>query len=369
MEAHKMTNDLTTVTGCLQEAIDRLEDNLYSMGVNATYNPTTGYYALLDEILNIAPSVGGLNLTTSITLTKSPSIVYDGDTVLLTAIVHCDYDDRTSTNADLKGVLQGATVTFKDNDTVLGTSVTDVNGIATYTVSNITGGNHSFKAVFDATGTDYHSANQTITVEAITSPYTKVEYLQSTGSQYINTGYILKANDKVEVTFSSQGRNAYEEIFGARKSNSDYNAYVLFSRFARRNNLTFNRSGNEREGNGIDLNTIYTAYCDGATCTLKQGDTLVQTVTSTGTVNDCINSCGLFTINTDSGTGFTKDTFSNMKIYSFKIINASNEVVMNLVPVVDDGVGYMYDTVSQTLLTNNGTFQYGNVVNQNGGGK
>ena len=51
-----------------------------------------------------------------------------------------------------------------------------------------------------------------------------------------------------------------------------------------------------------------------------------------------------------------------MKIYSFKITNSSNEVVMDLVPVRDGTTGYMYDTVSGELMTNTGTFLYGSDI-------
>ena len=153
-----MTNDLNTITGVLAEAVDKLEANLNSMGVYATYDPTEGYLALLDEILNIAPSVGGINLSTAISLTNTPSVVKAHDTVLLSATVHADYDDRSQANIDMNGYLQGATVSFYDGNTLLGTGVTGADGVATFTVTDISYGSHSFKAEYDGTGTSYDSA-------------------------------------------------------------------------------------------------------------------------------------------------------------------------------------------------------------------
>ena len=46
-----MTNDLSTIEGCLQEAIDKLENNLLDKGVVTSYNSNDGYFDLLDEIL------------------------------------------------------------------------------------------------------------------------------------------------------------------------------------------------------------------------------------------------------------------------------------------------------------------------------
>ena len=153
-----MSNDLNTISGVLAEAVDKLEANLNSMGVYATYDPSEGYLELLDEILNIAPSVGGINLSTAISLTNTPSVVKAHDTVLLSATVHADYDDKSQANIDMNGYLQGATVSFYDGNTLLGTGVTGADGVATFTVTDISYGSHSFKAEYDGTGTSYDSA-------------------------------------------------------------------------------------------------------------------------------------------------------------------------------------------------------------------
>jgi hypothetical protein len=205
------------------------------------------------------------------------------------------------------------------------------------------------------------TATITVQVEPVI-PYQQVEYLQANGSQYINTGYILKANDKVEVSVSMQGSGTYNGVFGARKNDYQHNAYALFGRFGSSNKFVYTRTGQEKSGNTISTNVIYDVTTQGSTCTIMQGDTLVQTLTNTGTIEDCANPCGLFVLNTHTGTGFNKDTYGYMKIYSFKITNSSNEVVMDLVPVRNGTTGYMYDKVSGNLMTNNGTFLYGNDI-------
>ena len=190
--------------------------------------------------------------------------------------------------------------------------------------------------------------------------YQTVEYLQSNGSQYINTGYILKANDKVEVTVSMQGSGSYNGVFGARKNDYEHNAYALFGRFGSQNKFVYTRTGDERSGNTINTNVIYDVTTDGSTCTIKQNGTLVQTLTNTGTVEDCVNPCGLFVLNTYNGAdGFNKDTYGYMKIYSFKITDSNDNVVMDLIPVREGTTGYMYDKVTGDVLTNYGTFLYG----------
>lgn len=204
----------------------------------------------------------------------------------------------------------------------------------------------------------YNNVSDTATVNYMA--YQPVEYLQSNGSQYINTGYILKANDKVEVRVSMQGSGSYNGVFGARKNDYEHNAYALFGRFGSSNKFVYTRTGQEKSGNIISTNVIYDVTTQGSTCTIMQGDTLVQTLTNTGTVEDCVNPCGLFVLNTYNGAdGFNKDTYGYMKIYSFKITDSNNNVVMDLIPVRDGTTGYMYDKVTGNLMTKSGTFLYG----------
>ena len=245
--------------------------------------------------------------------------------------------------------VEGATISVTGSDSSLYTGITNTNGIATVTVT--------VNANTDFTCT-YNNVSDTTRVNYMA--YQTVEYLQSNGSQYINTGYILKANDKVEVTVSMQGSGQYNGVFGARKNDYEHNAYALFGRFGSQNKFVYTRTGDERSGNTIRTNVIYDVTTDGSTCTIMQGDTLVQTLTNTGTVEDCVNPCGLFVLNTYNGAdGFNKDTYGYMKIYSFKITDSNDNVVMDLIPVREGTTGYMYDKVTGDVLTNYGTFLYG----------
>ena len=246
------------------------------------------------------------------------------------------------------------TITLNGSDSSSYTCTTDSNGVATKTINSSSG-----ILTFTAT---YNNVSDTCNVKILPLGYIPVEYLQSTGSQYINTEYVLKANDKVEVSFSSQGSLQYEAVFGARKNNYSQNAYLLFSRFGSQNKIVYNRTGQEKQGSNISLNTIYDVTCQGQTCTVKQNGSVVQTITTTGTVNDCVNPCGLFTLNTYNGTGFTKDYYSYMKIYSFIITNNNNEYERYMIPARNGNVGGMYDFVTNQFYHTYGTFSYGSDI-------
>ena len=153
----KITNDISTLNGDLVELGETVADNLVSMGVTGA-DASDGLTTLAGKILDIAPSVGGITPSVSIDISKTPSTVYVHDSILLSAKVNADYDDSSQVDVDLKGVLQGATVTFKNGNTTIGTAVTGADGIATYTLSNMGVGNYSITAHFDGSNTDYESA-------------------------------------------------------------------------------------------------------------------------------------------------------------------------------------------------------------------
>lgn len=125
----KMENN--TLNGALENLGELIATNLSAMGVlNA--NTSDGLTTLVGKILDVEPSINGLNLDTNITLQSSESTITPGNTIRLSATLKASYDDTTITNVDLEGVLTGATVQFLDGSTVLGTGVTDTNGVATF---------------------------------------------------------------------------------------------------------------------------------------------------------------------------------------------------------------------------------------------
>ena len=142
-----------------------LADNLKSMGVSSV-NETDGLTTLINAVLNIEPSIGGLNLDTSLVITTTQEIIGLGESIILTSTLRASYDDTTVVDVDLSGVLTGATVKFYNGTTLLGTAITDLNGIATYTYTPSQLGNFTFNAVFEGTEnfTNCNSNNVNVTV-------------------------------------------------------------------------------------------------------------------------------------------------------------------------------------------------------------
>ena len=123
--------------------------------VEASYAGDSNYTASVSS----ATPLNGAGTATTTTLSLSPSSgVLLGSSVLLTATV----------------TPSGATgsVTFYDNSAAISGAVTPTAGVATYSVTNIAGGPHSFTAVFTATGNygNSTSAPQSLTVPLVIQP-------------------------------------------------------------------------------------------------------------------------------------------------------------------------------------------------------
>ena len=170
-----------------------LADNLKSMGVSSV-NETDGLTTLINAVLNIEPSIGGLDLDTSLVITTTQEIIGLGESIILTSTLRASYDDTTVVDVDLSGVLTGATVKFYNGTTLLGTAVTDLNGIATYTYTPSQLGNFTFHTVFEGTENFTNCNSNNVNITVINAPTSLVlEADKSILSNYDNDNCVLTA--------------------------------------------------------------------------------------------------------------------------------------------------------------------------------
>lgn len=190
--------------------------------------------------------------------------------------------------------------------------------------------------------------------------YTQVEYLESSGTQYIDTGIVLKSKATVTTVgqFMSTASTSTSPIsmwgfmsldnsnlprWGCSIFSSkwlmDLNFTDQYSPVSNTNKHTF-----VNETNGT---TAYNSFIDGVSIY----NTLMPIMTPSTYQNNTL-SAYIFARN-DSGTA---GNFSLSRIYSFNIVQDDIEVI-NLIPAKrnSDNVLGMYDTVSGTFLTNQGT--------------
>lgn len=170
-----------------------LADNLKSMGVSSV-NETDGLTTLINAVLNIEPSIGGLDLDTNLITTTTQESIGLGESIILTSTLRASYDDTTVVDVDLSGVLTGATVKFYNGTTLLGTAITDLNGIATYTYTPSQPGNFTFHTVFEGTENFTNCTSNNVNVTVINSQISLVlEADKSILSHYDNDNCTLTA--------------------------------------------------------------------------------------------------------------------------------------------------------------------------------
>lgn len=186
-------------------------------------------------------------------------------------------------------------------------------------------------------------------------PYdAEVEYLESTGTQYIDILFWGTNTTTIYIKFETTyltGSNSYG-IFGCRTA-ARSNAFSL---------MQVNQNGqNFRWDYGGDLNIIK-PVSSGWHIASTNGNSmdLDGTIAAGGQLNHLGGSIYLFAIN-QNNTAFIPS--EHLKISSFKLYR-SGSLALDLIPVRKGTTGYLYDKVSNQLFGNSGTgnFILGNDV-------
>lgn len=179
-------------------------------------------------------------------------------------------------------------------------------------------------------------------------PYdAEVEYLESTGSEYIDTGIII--NDTCGFYCSFMGLNRNDKIVLGVKGNSGDSRWCLSGDLSPKVNLSWNT---HFSSDGLGLRKIQTAkmnYLNDRISVLN--DVRLQDITqkldnSVANYNVC-----LFAGHWGSAA---VTLFSVVRIYFFQITKGQ-DVIFDAFPVRVGQVGYMYDRVSGQLFGNAGT--------------
>ena len=177
-------------------------------------------------------------------------------------------------------------------------------------------------------------------------PYdAEVEYLESTGTQYIDTGITLTSEIVVSSRFSfdeSAANFSGMPFFYPKARGQNYGIYRngdMFYISARSTaNLPFDASWHVFR---LDTSDYPSASLDG-----------VHVVTGTGTFG---SGAAISMLIFCRQNGSAVQYYGKGKIASFAVSSHTGELMQDLIPVRKNGVGYMYDKVSGQLLGNSGT--------------
>ena len=212
----------------------------------------------------------------------------------------------------------------------------------------------------DNAGGEFIAGNK---IRNLPSGYTQLEYIGSSGTQYIDTGFKPNQDTRLVMDFQLTD-TAIRHLFGARSTSTTGLFFVacMSATTIRADYGTEQKTftlGSVLERTTLDFNKNIVAI----------GETTQSYTQSTFTP---ASNMALFAANTD-GT-ITSDTYkAKMKVYSCQIYD-NGTLVRDYVPCTYNGTLGLYDMVNNTFTTNSGTGNfvagaaYGSVARQITGG-
>ncbi len=182
--------------------------------------------------------------------------------------------------------------------------------------------------------------------ETLPAGYTELEYIESTGTQYIDTGYIM-TSDVVEYGISLVGKNSVisTSLFGSETNTNPKYSGVIF--------------GSLLYIGGSGAIAPFTWADDKNDIVVKTTSATSGTLTHNGVENSFTYTGGVQ--KTESIALFGNKKGEIIQLSSIKVkhfyIKDNGTLVRNLIPAKrnSDSVVGMYDTVSGTFFTNAGT--------------
>ena len=171
------------------------------------------------------------------------------------------------------------------------------------------------------------------------TPYTELTYIQSTGTQYIDTG-IVPSNHYVEVKAQFTQNESNKVLFGYNSNDFHITWYD--------NKWYYANNGSEQNGGSSYLCTNINTFVYGANTPFTINNNIINS-------NCNATSNGNLWILRRPGNQAAQP--AKAKIYYFKIYNKStNTLVRNFIPVKDpNNVVCLYDKVSNDYFYNEGS--------------
>lgn len=184
--------------------------------------------------------------------------------------------------------------------------------------------------------------------------YEELEYIEGTGTQWIDAGVKANQDTKAEIKFEITGNaTGYGAVFGSRTSYNN-NAFNVWSKCGN-GNIGANYCKAGAINSTIAQATNVTYYI-----TLEKNKLSVNGNVTTFAQNTNFTTPGnIYLFNIYGGDAISTGTSNRIligKVYSFKLYN-SDIIIRNMIPSKrkSDNVIGMYDLVSKNFFTNQGT--------------
>lgn len=192
--------------------------------------------------------------------------------------------------------------------------------------------------------------------------YTRLEYIESSGDQYIDTGVIPNNNTRVLCTISNYPKTKHSQaVFGARTSLSASDSFTFITSSSSNAYRSDYASEQKDFSSSINYTDLLTIDKNKNTCTLNSKDTVVNIEADF----TCAYSLFLFAANT-GGTATVRT--NGVRLHSCKIYN-NDSIVRDFIPCKNsNGIIGLYDKISSKIFENDGTgaFKEGPIVSDYG---
>ncbi len=179
--------------------------------------------------------------------------------------------------------------------------------------------------------------------------YTELEYLQSTGTQWIDTGYILQSNDVTyEWTAEDLSTSNNTSLFGSEQTENPKYSGILYGNKTSRKLYVGNSSYVVTYSSDSGFHDWVLSLTNDHNATLYKDGTLVSNVSFSGDLQKS-TSIGVFN---NHKSAYASNQYAQMMLKKF-VIKDNNAVAVNLIPARrdSDGVLGMYDLADANPAT------------------
>lgn len=185
------------------------------------------------------------------------------------------------------------------------------------------------------------------------STYQQVEYIQTSGTQFINTGVFPTTNIQVETKIEVASTSQDKSVFGSyiASGSSSLGGYYHLTPYKNK----WYWGGNNAEGNGGTYSPVI-----GTQYNITFNNDSGKIIVNDGELNPTMNLIGY---NNSSlaiarrGTN-ANSRFGIFKYFYFKVYDKTNQIYLrDFVPCYrkTDNISGMYDLIGETFYTNDGT--------------
>jgi len=194
--------------------------------------------------------------------------------------------------------------------------------------------------LYDKVNSNFHTSSVDLVA------YKEIDYIYSTGTQWIDSGVSIAANTRIEAGIKFNSAFDYNMMYGA---------WSLFSLSLKGDNTWCVASGGTSTQNlGPGSSTSYIYLINHTPSSVSLNESTTNFGSGSNTVSD--RHILLFAASNSGNTPYSWSSFGKGRIYYFRIYNG-NVMVRNFVPVIrtNDCVAGLFDKVNNVFYGNQGS--------------